>query len=124
MFLRNVEGFLVILGLPALFVLGWVASWVFLRRAPLWGFGLASALSAASIVLAWAVSSGGAMSGSGGDRRVIEFYGMFINGITGLLCVGVLAIATAIVELIRMVFHRGSPVTAHPRDTVSSAHQS
>ena len=121
MFLRNVEGFLVILGLPALFILGWVACWVFLRRAPLWGFGLASGLSAAFIVLAWAVSSGGPTSGAEGDRRVIEFYGMFINGVTGLLCVGVLAIATAIVELIRMAFHRGSPVTVHARDTVTSA---
>jgi hypothetical protein len=58
----------------------------------------------------------------GSDRRVIEFYGMFINGVTGLLCVGVLAIATAIVELIRMAFHRASPVTVHARDTFTSAH--
>jgi len=65
---------------------------------------------------------GGPTSGAEGDRRVIEFYGMFINGVTGLLCVGVLAIATAIVELIRMAFHRSSPVTVHARDTVTSAH--
>jgi hypothetical protein len=115
MSLRDVEGFMTIAGLPALFLVGWLACWVFLHRTPLWGFAMASALSAASIVLAWAVSSGGAMSGTAGDRRVMEFYGMFINGIIGLLCVGVLAIATAVVELVRTVVHRGSSVAAHER---------
>ena len=98
---RDVEGFLAIAGLPALFLIGWIACWVFLHRAPLWGFGLASAVSAASIVLAWVVSATG--TASGGEHKAIAFYGLFFNGITGLLWVGVLAMATAVIELIRMV---------------------
>jgi hypothetical protein len=119
--LRDVEGFLAIAGLPALFLVGWVACWVFLHRAPLWGFGVASGLSAASIVLAWVVSSTGTTAG--GEKKAIAFYGLFFNGITGLLWVGVLAIATAIIELIRMVIHGGTSDTASDRESVSPAHQ-
>jgi hypothetical protein len=118
---RDVEGFLAIAGLPALFLVGWVACWVFLHRAPLWGFGVASGLSAASIALAWAVSSTGTTSG--GEHKAIAFYGLFFNGITGLLWVGVLAIATAIIELIRMILHRGTPDTVSEKETISTAQQ-
>jgi hypothetical protein len=117
--LRDVEGFLAIAGLPALFLIGWIACWVFLRRAPLWGFAVASGLSAGSIVLAWAVSS----AGTGGEQKAIAFYGLFFNGITGLLWVGVLAIATAIIELIRTVLHHGTAGTASGEEPVSAAHQ-
>ena len=119
---RDLEGFLAIAGLPALFLVSWLASWVFLHRAPLWGFGLASGLSAASIILAWAVSSRGTTSGAGGEQRAVAFYGLFFNGITGLLWVGVLAIATAIIELIRMGIHREPPDTVHPKENISTAH--
>ena len=119
--LRDVEGFLAIAGLPALFLIGWLACWVFLHRAPLWGFGVASGLSAASIVLAWAVSSTGTTAG--GEKKAIAFYGLFFNGVTGLLWVGVLAIATAIIELIRMVVHHGVAQTAAGQEPVSAAHQ-
>jgi hypothetical protein len=119
---RDVEGFMAIAGLPALFLVSWLASWVFLHRAPLWGFGLASGLSAASIILAWAVSSRGTTSGAGGEQRAVAFYGLFFNGITGLLWVAVLAIATAIIELIRMGIHRETPSTAYPTDTISTVH--
>ena len=119
--LRDVEGFLAIAGLPALFLIGWVACWVFLHRAPLWGFGVASGLSAASIVLAWAVSSTGKRQE--GNKKAIAFYGLFFNGITGLLWVGVLAIATAIIELIRTVLHHGTAGTASGEEPVSAAHQ-
>lgn len=119
---RDIEGFLAIAGLPALFLLGWFSFWVFLRRVPVWSFGVASALSCVSIVLAWAVSSRGTTA-PGGDRRAIEFYGLFFNGITGLLWVGVLAITTAIIELIRIGTHRGSPDTVDSNETVSAARQ-
>jgi hypothetical protein len=119
--LRDVEGFLAIAGLPALFLIGWLACWVFLHRAPLWGFGVASGLSAASIVLAWLVSSTGTTAG--GEKKAIAFYGLFFNGITGLLWVGVLAIATAIIELIRMVAHHGAAGVAAGKEPVSAAHQ-
>jgi|ERR1035437_1797339 hypothetical protein len=119
---RDLEGFLAIAGLPALFLVSWLASWVFLHRAPLWGFGLASALSAASIMLAWAVASRGTAPGAGGEQRAIAFYGLFFNGITGLLWVGVLAIATAIIELIRMGIHREPPDTVSPKETISTTH--
>ena len=119
---RDLEGFLAIAGLPALFLVSWLASWVFLHRAPLWGFGLASALSAASIMLAWAVASRGTAPGAGGEQRAIAFYGLFFNGITGLLWVGVLAIATAIIELIRMGIHREPPDAVHPTEATSTAH--
>ena len=121
MLFRDFEGFLAIAGLPALFLIGWVACWVFLHRAPLWGFGVASGMSAASIVLAWAVSSTG--TASGGEHKAIAFYGLFFNGITGLLWVGVLAIATAIIELIRMVLNRGTSETVSEKKTVSTARQ-
>src|SRR5450759_927200 len=121
MSVRDVEGFLAIAGLPALFLIGWVACWVFLHRAPLWGFGVASGLSAASIVLAWAVSSTG--TASGGEHKAVAFYGLFFNGITGLLWVGVLAIATAIIELIRMVVHRGTTGAVHAKEAASASHQ-
>ena len=119
---RDVEGFLAIAGLPALFLVSWLASWVFIHRAPMWGFGVASALSAASIMLAWAVSSRGTTTGAGGEQRAIAFYGLFFNGITGLLWVGVLAIATAVIELIRMVVHKGTPDTVHPKERMSTTH--
>ena len=119
---RDVEGFMAIAGLPALFLVSWLAAWVFLHRAPLWGFGLASGLSAASIILAWAVSSRGTTSGAGGEQRAVAFYGLFFNGITGLLWVGVLAIATAIIELIRMGIHRETPSAAYPTDPISTVH--
>ena len=124
MWLRDIEGFLAIAGLPAMFLIGWVACWVFLHRAPLWGFGVASGLSAAAIVLAWAVSSGGAAPGAGGEQRAVEFYGLFFNGITGLLWVGVLAIATAIIELVRMVVHRGTSDEVRANEASLAAHQS
>src|ERR1019366_6930084 len=120
---RDLEGFLAIAGLPALFLVSWLASWVFLHRAPLWGFGLASALSAASIMLAWAVASRGTAPGAGGEQRAIAFYGLFFNGITGLLWVGVLAIATAIIELIRVVVHRGTSQEVPANETSLAAHQ-
>ena len=78
-------------------------------------------MSAASIVLAWVVSSTG--TASGGEHKAIAFYGLFFNGITGLLWVGVLAIATAIIELIRMVLNRGTSETVSEKKTVSAAHQ-
>jgi hypothetical protein len=121
--LRDIEGFLAIAGLPAMFLIGWVACWVFLHRAPLWGFGVASGLSAASIVLAWAVSSRGTAPGAGEEQQAVEFYGLFFNGITGLLWVGVLAIATAIIELIRMVVHRGTSGAVAANETSLAAHQ-
>ena len=119
---RDLEGFLAIAGLPTLFLVSWLASWVFLHRAPLWGFGLASGLSAVSIMLAWAVASRGTTPGAGGEQRAIAFYGLFFNGITGLLWVGVLAIATAIIELIRMGIHREPPDTVYPTEVISKAH--
>jgi len=119
--LRDVEGFLAIAGLPALFLIGWIACWVFLRRAPLWGFGVASGLSAAAIVLAWIVSATGTTSG--GEHKAIAFYGLFFNGITGLLWVGVLAIATAIIELIRTVVHHGTAEAASGEESVPAARQ-
>lgn len=121
MSLRDIEGFLAIAGLPALFLIGWIACWVILHRAPLWGFGVASGLSAASIVLAWVVSSTG--TASGGEHKAIAFYGLFFNGITGLLWVGVLAIATAIIELIRMVFRGGTSDTSSQEEGASTARQ-
>src|SRR5450631_885986 len=120
---RDVEGFLAIAGLPALFLVSWLASWVFIHRAPMWGFGVASALSAASIMLAWAVSSRGTTTGAGGEQRAVAFYGLFFNGITGLLWVGVLAIATAIIELIRTVLHHGTAETASGEEPVPAARQ-
>lgn len=123
MSLSDVEAFLAIAGLPAMFLIGWVACWVFLHRAPLWGFGLASGLSAAAIVLAWAVSSQGAAPDAGGQQRAVEFYGLFFNGITGLLWVGVLAIATAIIELIRVIVHRGTSQEVPANETSWAAHQ-
>jgi hypothetical protein len=119
---RDVEGFLAIAGLPALFLVSWLVSWVILHRAPMWGFGVASALSAASIMLAWAVSARGTTTGAGGEQRAVAFYGLFFNGITGLLWVGVLAIATAIIELIRLVVRRESPDAAHSKQTTQAAH--
>ena len=122
MFFREIEGVLAIVGLPAVFLIGWVAFWVFLRHVPLWSFGVASALSAASIVLAWAVSSGGSPSGAAGDRSAIAIYGLFFNGITGLLWVGMLGIVTAIIELIRMGLHRAVPETVTAKETAPVAH--
>jgi hypothetical protein len=119
--LRNVEGFLAIAGLPALFLVGWIACWVFLHRAPLWGFGVASALSAASIVLAWIVSATG--TASGGEHKAIAFYGLFFNGVTGLLWVGVLAIFTSIIELFRMGLNHGSPDAVAAQESVSAPGQ-
>jgi hypothetical protein len=121
MFLRDIDGFLAIAGLPALFLVGWVAFWVFLRHVPVWSFGVASGLSAASIMLAWAVSSGGSPSGAAGDRSAIAIYGLFFNGITGLLWVGMLGIVTAIIELIRMGLHRGAPETVSAKETAPVA---
>ena len=118
---RDIEGFAAIAGLPALFLIGWIACWVFLHRAPLWGFGLASVLSAASIVLAWVVSSTG--TASGGQNKAVAFYGLFFNGITGLLWIGVLAIATAIIELIRMVARGTTPDAASEEAAVSTGQQ-
>jgi len=123
MFLRDIDGFLAIAGLPALFLVGWVAFWVFLRHVPVWSFGVASGLSAASIMLAWAVSSGGSPSGAAGDRSAIAIYGLFFNGITGLLWVGMLGIVTAIIELIRMGLHRGAPETVSTKETAPVAHR-
>jgi len=123
MFLRDIDGFLAIAGLPALFLVGWVAFWVFARHVPVWSFGVASGLSAASIMLAWAVSSGGSPSGAAGDRSAIAIYGLFFNGITGLLWVGMLGIVTAIVELIRMGLHRGAPETTSAKETAPVAHR-
>jgi len=123
MFLRDVDGFLAIAGLPALFLVGWVAFWVFLRHVPVWSFGVASGLSAASIMLAWAVSSGGSPSGAAGDRSAIAIYGLFFNGITGLLWVGMLGIVTAIIELVRMGLHRGAPETVSAKETAPVAHR-
>jgi hypothetical protein len=122
-FLRDIDGFLAIAGLPALFLVGWVAFWVFLRHVPVWSFGVASGLSAASIMLAWAVSSGGSPSGPAGDRSAIAIYGLFFNGITGLLWVGMLGIVTAIIELIRMGLRRGAPETVSTRETAPDAHR-
>ena len=121
MFLRDIDGFLAIAGLPALFLVGWVAFWVFLRHVPVWSFGVASGLSAASIMLAWAVSSGGSPSGAAGDRSAIAIYGLFFNGITGLLWVGMLGIVTAIIELIRMGLHRGAPETVSAKESAPVA---
>ena len=123
MFLRDIDGFLAIAGLPALFLVGWVAFWVFLRHVPVWSFGVASGLSAASIMLAWAVSSGGSPSGAAGDRSAIAIYGLFFNGITGLLWVGMLGIVTTIIELIRMGLHRGAPKTVSAKETAPVAHR-
>jgi hypothetical protein len=117
--LRDVEGFLAIAGLPALFLIGWLACWVFLHRAPLWGFGVASGLSAASIVLAWVVSFTGTTAG--GEKKAIAFYGLFFNGVTGLLWVGVLAIATAVIELIRVVVQRGTSENTAGEKDISTA---
>ena len=121
MFLRDIDGFLAIAGLPALFLVGWVAFWVFLRHVPVWSFGVASGLSAASIMLAWAVSSGSSPSGAAGDRSAIAIYGLFFNGITGLLWVGMLGIVTAIIELIRMGLHRGAPETVSAKESAPVA---
>jgi hypothetical protein len=110
-----------IAGLPALFLIGWIACWVFLHRAPLWGFGVASAMSAASIVLAWGIASVG--SASGGEQRNITFQSLFFNGITGLLWVGVLAIATAIIELVRMVLHAGAADAASEKEPTPAPDQ-
>lgn len=120
---RDVEAFVAIAGLPAVFLLGWLACWVFLRRAPLWGFALASAMSAASVILAWAGSSGGTTPDAAGQQRAVAFYGLFFNGITGLLWMGVLAIATAIIELVRMSVHRGTPEQASLTQTPTAARQ-
>lgn len=119
--LRNVEGFLAIAGLPALFLIGWLACWVFLHRAPLWGFAVASGLSAASILLAWVVSSTG--TAAGGEKKAIAFYGLFFNGVTGLLWVGVLAIATAVIELIRVVLQPAASKNAAGKEPISAARQ-
>src|SRR5665647_2518211 len=108
MFLRDIDGFLAIAGLPALFLVGWVAFWVFLRHVPVWSFG---------------VSSGSSPSGAAGDRSAIAIYGLFFNGITGLLWVGMLGIVTAIIELIRMGLHRGAPETVSAKETAPVAHR-
>jgi hypothetical protein len=122
MFFREVGGFLAIAGLPALFLVGWVAFWVFLRHVPVWSFGVASGLSATCIVLAWAVSSSATPSGSGGDRSAMAIYGLFFNGITGLLWVGMLGIVTAIVELIRAGLHRGTGAVSASKRLSSAPH--
>ena len=118
---RDIEGFMAIAGLPALFLIGWIACWVVLHRAPLWGFGVASAVSAASIVLAWAVSSTG--TASGGEHKAVAFYGLLFNGITGLLWVGVLAIATAVIELVRMVLNAGGSKSDSDKETARATRQ-
>jgi hypothetical protein len=118
---RDIEGLMAIVGLPALFLIGWIACWVFLHRAPLWGFGVASGVSACSIVLAWAVSSTG--TASGGEHKAVAFYGLLFNGITGLLWVGVLAIATALIELVRMLLNAGGPKPASEQEAASTARQ-
>jgi hypothetical protein len=118
---RDIEGFMAIAGLPALFLIGWIACWVILHRAPLWGFGVASAVSAGSIVLAWGVASTG--SASGGEHKNILFQSLMFNGITGLLWVGVLAIATAIMELVRMVLKAGASDSASENETAPAPHQ-
>jgi hypothetical protein len=82
---------------------------------------VASGLSAAAIVLAWVVSSTG--SSAGGEKKAVAFYGLFFNGITGLLWVGVLAIATAIIELIRTVVHHGTAEAAAGEEPISAAPQ-
>jgi hypothetical protein len=74
-------------------------------------------------MLAWAVSSGGSPSGAAGDRSAIAIYGLFFNGITGLLWVGMLGIVTAIIELIRMGLHRGAPETVSTKETAPVAHR-
>ena len=122
MFFRDIGGFAAIAGLPALFLVGWIACWIILHRAPLWAFGVASWLSAASIFLAWVVSATGA--GAGEEHKAVAFYGLLLNGVTGLLWVGVLAIATAIIELIRMVLHGRSPDTSAEKAAVSKVQQS
>jgi hypothetical protein len=119
--LLNIEGFMAIAGLPALFLIGWIACWVVFHRAPLWGFGLASAVSAGSIVLAWAVSSTG--TASGGEHKAVAFYALLFNGITGLLWVGVLAIATAVIELVRMVLNAGASQPVSENEDASAARQ-
>jgi hypothetical protein len=120
---RDALGLLTIFGLPALFVVGWAAAWIFLRRAPLWGFAVASVLSAASIVLAWAVSAASPPAAGQGEHRAIAFYALFINGVGGLLCVGLLAIATAVIGLVRMGVGPGTPEADDPKDPVLPAHQ-
>jgi hypothetical protein len=118
---RDIEGVMAIAGLPALFLIGWIACWVFLHRAPLWGFGVASAVSAGSIVLAWGVASTGATSG--GEHKNIVFQSLMFNGITGLLWVGVLAIATAIIELVRLVLNAGASDSVSEKESTQAPHQ-
>jgi hypothetical protein len=99
--LKDVGAFLLVLGLPTLLVIAWIGLGVFLRRIPLWFLAVAAGVSSVFILLAWVMSMGGDASGAGGDRSVIQFYGMFLNGSIGMLTVVVLAMATAAIELIR-----------------------
>jgi len=97
---KDVWAFLFILGLPTLLVVAWIGLGVFLRRIPLWFLGVAAGVSSVFIVLAWIMSMGGDTS-AGGDKSVIQFYGMFLNGTIGMLTVVVLAAATGVIEWIR-----------------------
>jgi hypothetical protein len=98
---KDVWAFLFILGLPTLLVVAWIGLGVFLRRIPLWFLAVAAGVCSVFIVLAWVMSMGGDASGAGGDKSVIQFYGMFLNGTIGMLTVVVLAVATAVIEWIR-----------------------
>ena len=117
---KDVWAFLFILGLPTLLVVAWVGLGVFLRRIPLWFLGVAAGVSAVFIVLAWVMSMGGDASGAGGDKSVIQFYGVFLNGTIGMLTVVVLAAATAVIEWIRWAVR---PKAAREVPTEATAQQ-
>ena len=117
---KDVWAFFFILGLPTLLVVCWVGLGVFLRRIPLWFLGVAAGVSAVFIVLAWVMSMGGDASGAGGDKSVIQFYGVFLNGTIGMLTVVVLAAATAVIEWIRWAVR---PKAAREVPTEATAQQ-
>lgn len=104
---KDVGAFLFILGLPTLLVVAWIGLGVFLRRIPLWFLAVAAGVSSVFIVLAWVMSMGG--DSGGGDRSVIQFYGVFLNGTIGMLTVVVLAAATAVIEWIRWAVRPKTP---------------
>ena len=105
MSLADLEGFLVFLGLPALLVVVWVGFWVFLRRIPLWSLEAGVGLSLAAILLAWALAPGSTPEAEEG-RSDYAFYGPLISGVTGLLCVVALTLATGIIEQVRTLSRR------------------
>jgi hypothetical protein len=99
--LGHVGAFIVLLGLPTLFFIIWVGFWIFLRRVPPWFLVVAAAVSTAHIVVAWGMTIGDPPR-TEGDQDIISFYAALANGITGMVSVVMLAVATAIIQWARM----------------------